>query len=109
MHNTAEIDFYGSIHWIEDQSVDTSGSAYLSAAILKKHNTNRIALVSNAWHMPRAVAKFKSMGLSVIPAPIGFVYPEMDALSFLPYSSALDITSRALHEWLGFWADHKGL
>ncbi|NBO16062.1 MAG: YdcF family protein, partial [Betaproteobacteria bacterium] len=57
------------------------------------------ALVSNAWHLPRATANFKAAGLAVVPAPMGFSISTNDFIAFLPSASALSVSSRALHEW----------
>ena len=109
MRQSAEDDFRGQIQWIEDQSVDTSSSAQLSAQLLNDHNIKRIALVSNAWHLPRAVTKFEAAGLSVVPAPMGFSRSTNDVYAFLPSAGALSATSRALHEWLGILAGQFGV
>lgn len=109
MRQSAEDDFRGQIQWIEDQSVDTSSSAQLSALLLNSHNVRRIALVSNAWHLPRAVAKFEAAGLSVVPAPMGFSRSANDVYAFFPSAGALSATSRALHEWLGVLAGQFGV
>ena len=109
MRQSAEDDFRGQIQWIEDQSVDTSSSAQLSALLLNAHNVRRIALVSNAWHLPRAVAKFEAAGLSVVPAPMGFSRSANDVYAFFPSAGALSATSRALHEWLGILAGQFGV
>ena len=108
MRNSAEEDFGSQIQWIEGQSLDTSSSARLSAALLKEHGVKRIALVSHAWHLPRAVANFEAVGLEVVPAPMGFSRSSVDALAFLPSASALAASSRALHECLGILASRLG-
>ncbi len=106
MRNSAETDFGREIQWIEDQSLDTSSSAHLSAQMLKRHNIQRIALVSNAWHLPRATANFEAAGLTVVPAPMGFSVSTNDFGAFLPSANALSVSSRALYEWLGIMASH---
>jgi uncharacterized SAM-binding protein YcdF (DUF218 family) len=109
MRNSAEEDFGSEIKWIEGQSMDTSSSARLSASLLKEQGVTRIALVSHAWHLPRAVANFEAAGLAVVPAPMGFSRLSVDALAFLPSASALAASSRALHEWLGILASRLGV
>ena len=101
MRKSAEDEFGSQIQWTEGQSMDTSSSARLSAFLLKEHGVKRIALVSHAWHLPRAVANFEAVGLEVVPAPMGFSRSSVDALAFLPSASSLAVSSRALHEWLG--------
>ena len=109
MRNSAEEDFGSEIQWIEGQSIDTSSSARLSASLLKEQGVKRIALVSHAWHLPRAVANFEAAGLVVVPAPMGFSRSSVDVLAFLPSASALAASSRALHEWLGILASRLGV
>ena len=108
MRKSAEDEFGSKIQWTEGQSMDTSSSARLSALLLSAHGVKRIALVSHAWHLPRAVANFEAVGLEVVPAPMGFSRSSVDALAFLPSASALAASSRALHEWLGILASHLG-
>jgi uncharacterized SAM-binding protein YcdF (DUF218 family) len=108
IRKSAETDFGREIKLIEDQSLDTASSAYLSSQILKRHNIQRIALVSNAWHLPRAVTNFEAAGLAVVPAPMGFLVSTNDFGAFLPSASALSVSSRAFHEWLGILASHWG-
>ena len=108
MRKSAEDEFGSQIQWTDGQSMDTSSSARLSAFLLKEHGVKRIALVSHAWHLPRAVANFEAVGLEVVPAPMGFSRSSVDALAFLPSASALAASSRALHEWLGILASHLG-
>lgn len=105
MRKSAEDEFGSQIQWIEVQSMDTSSSARLSASLMKEQGVKRIALVSHAWHLPRAVANFEAVGLKVVPAPMGFLRSSVDALAFLPSASALAASSRALHEWLGILAN----
>ena len=108
MRKSAETDFGREIKWIEDESLDTSSSAYLTTQILKRENIKRIALVSSAWHLPRATANFQAAGLLVVPAPMGFSVTSDDFEQLLPSASALSVSSRAVHEWLGIMASHLG-
>ena len=62
----------------------------------------RIALVTHAWHMPRAVQAFERAGLQVVPAPTGFTRPQQRALlEWLPSGSGLQSSREILREWLG--------
>lgn len=51
---------------------------------------------------------FEATGLAVVPAPMGFSFSTNDFEAFLPSASALSVSSRALHEWLGIMASHFG-
>jgi uncharacterized SAM-binding protein YcdF (DUF218 family) len=74
----------------------------LSAPLLKEGGVQRIALVTHAWHLRRAVPLFESQGVSVIPAGLQFSRTRIDSiLDLLPTPVGLRDSSFALHEWLG--------
>ena len=87
---------------MESQSKDTRQNANFSYALLSKQGIKHIALVTHAWHMPRASRNFKDAGFEVIPAPMGYISlsqsPLMDAL---PSDSGLRDSRWVLREWLG--------
>ena len=91
-----------SPRWIEEASLTTWENARLSAPLLKEGGAQRIALVTHAWHLRRAVPLFESQGLSVIPAGLQFSRTRIDSiLDLLPTPVGLRDSSFALHEWLG--------
>jgi len=95
-------EFHGQVRWVEPASADTAQNARFSAALLRRDGIRRIALVSHAWHLPRATRHFESEGLEVIPAPTKFsTLPPALLVRFLPSAHALEDSSLALHEWLG--------
>ena len=95
-------DFHAKVTWVENASKDTAENATYSAALLKTAGVSRIALVSQAWHLPRAVDSFAGQGLEVIPAPTGFVSTTPSIfVDLLPSADALARSSNVLHEWLG--------
>ena len=63
MKAVIEEDFRGSVQWVEDASNDTGQNARFAARMLYAAGIMRIALVSHAWHLPRAVALFERQGL----------------------------------------------
>lgn len=88
--------------WVETQSRNTAENARFSAAMLQQEGIHRVALVSQAWHLPRAVREFEAAGLSVLPAPTEFASPPPDSLwAWLPRAYHLRQSTQALHEWLG--------
>ena len=102
MKEVIERDFYGKVQWVERGSRDTQENALYSARILKGAGIERIALVSQAWHLRRASEHFRAQGLEVIPAPTGYATRARDWLAQgLPSAGALAASSRALLEWLG--------
>jgi uncharacterized SAM-binding protein YcdF (DUF218 family) len=104
MAGILENEFKVPVRWREMQSMDTIQNAAMSAAILKKAGVQRIVLVTQAFHMPRAARLFRAAGLEVIPAPTHFKAVGVGPLGvadFLPSASALHNSFYALHEWLG--------
>lgn len=101
MAETLKQDFYVKSIWVEDQSNDTAENAAYSAKILKQHGISKIALVSQAWHIPRAVRLFEQQGLKAYPAPTGFTRDDAEPWTqWLPKASALDKSSMAIREWI---------
>ncbi|MFG6177809.1 YdcF family protein [Halomonas sp. THAF12] len=90
------------VRWTEDRSTDTAENARYSAEILAAEGIERVALVSQAWHLARASADFERVGLTVTPAPTGFASPPPNGFAaWRPSAYHLHQSSRALHEWLG--------
>ena len=101
MAESLKQDFNAKTIWIEDQSNDTAENAAYSAKILKQHGISKIALVSQAWHTPRAVPLFEQQGLKVYPAPTGFTREDIEPWAqWLPKASAFDKSSMAIREWI---------
>ena len=91
--------------WLESESRDTAENARLLAPLLARDGVSRIALVTHAWHLPRALAAFERSGLSVVPAPMGYVLPlENGALQWLPSARGLLASREVLRECLGLVA-----
>lgn len=99
---------YGLVlRWRESQSRDTAGNARLMAPLLRQAGVQRIALVTHAWHMPRAVLAFEQAGLAVTPAPMGYVLPaQSELLEWLPSAQGLQASRQVLREWLGLAVGH---
>ena len=102
MKTTLERDFGVTVRWSEDLSRSTFLNARLSAVQLREAGIERFYLVTNAWHMPRAMLSFEGTGLQPIPAPTRFVsQAEPVWRDFLPSVGAFNATYYAVHEWLG--------
>ena len=98
----AQQDYGVTLRWLEAASRDTAENARLLSPLLKRDGVQRIALVTHAWHMPRAAAEFEKNGLVVIPAPMGYVLPdENPLLEWLPSAQGLLASRQVLREWLG--------
>ncbi|MCQ9378124.1 YdcF family protein [Methyloversatilis sp. XJ19-49] len=93
------------VRWIESASRDTGDNAVLSAATLGNEGVTRVALVTHAFHMRRAMEHFRRAGLTPLAAPTlirrtGGVSPG----DLVPSMRALSQSGVALHEWLGWIA-----
>ena len=96
-------DFALPAHWTEDLSRNTAENAEYSSDILKKAGVNRALVVTEAWHMRRAMLAFSITGIEAIPAPTFFESPLKDNLFFqwLPRAECLFKSAFAIHEWVG--------
>ncbi len=95
-------DFHAKTIWVEDQSNVTAENAVYSAKMLKQHGVTQIALVSQAWHLPRAKILFEQQGLDITLAPTGFTTGEANPIAqWVPDANALTKSSMAIKEYLG--------
>lgn len=102
MAESLKRDFRAKDFLSEDRSLDTAENAEFSAQILQQRGITRIALVSQAWHLPRAAQLFEQQGLTVTPAPTGYTGEDDEPiLRWLPKASALEKSAIALKEYLG--------
>jgi uncharacterized SAM-binding protein YcdF (DUF218 family) len=107
MARALSVDFKQPAKWIEAASLDTTQNAKYSVALLRGVKIERIALVTHAAHMRRAVAEFEAEGIEVIPAPMGFMGDGTLGEEFFDYfpSNTSSYTGwYAVHEWLGILA-----
>jgi uncharacterized SAM-binding protein YcdF (DUF218 family) len=102
---SATQDFGFEIRWLDDQSRDTRENAQRIAALLQSEGVRRIALVSDAWHLPRATLEFERAGFQVLPAPTRLPLPlTRPALEWLPSAEGLTASRHVLREWLALRA-----
>jgi uncharacterized SAM-binding protein YcdF (DUF218 family) len=88
---------------IEDQSRSTRENAVETAKILRQHGVQRIVLITEALHMPRAVRCFRAEGFVVVPSACQYRATHFDWTigDFLPSPDGARGVQRAWHEWLG--------
>lgn len=101
VREVARQDFGLAPRWVDDQSRDTAENAVNTALLLQRDNVRRIALVTDAWHLPRAVRAFQRVGFEVLPAPTAL--PSQDdhwLIEWLPSSEGLRLSRQVLREWL---------
>jgi uncharacterized SAM-binding protein YcdF (DUF218 family) len=95
-------DFGVPVRWIESESRDTWENAQMSAEILHQAGISSVFVVTQAWHMQRALQSFADTGIHVTASPTHLDQPVRPVLSdFLPNVSAWLTSYFALHEWIG--------
>lgn len=113
MRKVLRRDFKTPVKWVEDRSQTTSQNARYSAGILLPLGIRDIFLVTQAWHMRRAVLLFRRAGFTVVPAPTDFVAKSRRSgtiLSYLPSAHALALSAQLAHELVGLlWAHLRSL
>jgi len=89
--------------WTETRSKTTYENAVECAAILREKGIRRIVLVTDATHLPRAVACFRAQGLDVIPSGCYHIASgwELSWDNLQPNVDCLDAVDKAAHEWIG--------
>ena len=95
--------------WVESNSRNTWENALFSVEYLQRSGIDQVLLVSDAWHLPRAVYSFEQQGMDVIPAPTGFESRCGCSLYYwIPGSWSFFLSSFAIREYLGLLAYHWG-
>ena len=85
---------------IERQSRNTFENAVEARAIAKPEPGQRFALVTSAFHMPRAVGCFRMAGFTVIADPVDYRYGGRTGLGF-DVVGGLESLDLAVHEYFG--------
>ncbi len=96
-------DFQVPVQWIERESRDTWENAHLSAVILREQGIKSVYLVTQAWHMRRAMVAFADTGIEVTAAPTRLdrmTAPDVE--DFIPEVGAWRANYFAMHEWIGW-------
>ena len=88
---------------MDDKSRTTWENARNVTAVLRELGVTRIALVTSAMHMPRAMLSFRRSGISCVPAPTDYLSDNarIGAPDFLPSFAALRDSFAALQEYFG--------
>ena len=109
MQAALQQDFAVPVRWVETGSNNTDENARACRALLPA-NIRSIYLVTQAWHLPRAIYAYRRAGFAVIPAGTGYTSTRQSELrDFIPQPEALINSYFALHETLGLiWYRLKG-
>ncbi len=98
-------EFGRPIKWIEDDSHDTRENAARTMSLLKPAGINHVVLVTNGWHMKRALRDFvEAAGPDILiePAPMGLARRvDTPALSWLPSTGGFRDVRDILREVFG--------
>lgn len=103
MRESLKDDFRTPATWTEDRSINTWQNAQFSAHILQAAGIDSVYVVTNAWHMRRALLAFRATSLKVTAAPTDPdppIGPEWE--DFVPRASSWQVCWFALHEWVGY-------
>jgi uncharacterized SAM-binding protein YcdF (DUF218 family) len=103
MARSLEQDFATPVRWQEGRSRTTWENAIMTADLLRGHGVKRVALVTQAWHMPRARWCFEQAGFTVVAAPVGFLGVDNTRPfgGWLPEARALTQSGALLNEAAG--------
>jgi len=102
MKAALEADFAVPVAWNEDRSRTTWENALLTARLLLPEKITTVIIVSQAWHLPRALWAFERVGLQALPWPAPRTVPRIGEVGdFLPSLTALHDSFYALHEMIG--------
>jgi uncharacterized SAM-binding protein YcdF (DUF218 family) len=95
-------DFGVVLRWSDARSRDTAENAREMKRLLAADGVTRIALVTDAWHMPRSALEFARAGFTVVQAPTGFPAPQVrPLLAWLPSPDGLALSRAVIREALG--------
>ena len=103
MQEILQKEFVVIVDHTETVSRNTYENARYTVEILNKNKMKKIALVTHAWHMPRAKKAFEHFGVKVIPASTAFYGQSKSwgVKDFIPSANALLYASLAFHEMAG--------
>lgn len=95
-------DFHIPVRWTEDTSENTAQNAAHATMMLTEAGIDRVLLVTDAVHMPRAMQIFSGTRLTVVPAATDFRSRKpLSVADFIPSAGGLQTSHYALHEWIG--------
>jgi uncharacterized SAM-binding protein YcdF (DUF218 family) len=104
MRDVMENTFQVPIRWQEGKSHTTWENAAYSDPILRDAGIRSAWVVTQAWHMPRAMLAFQNRAIRYFPASTTYGssnFWQHEWLWWTPQANALSRSHTALHEWLG--------
>jgi uncharacterized SAM-binding protein YcdF (DUF218 family) len=95
--------------WTESAAGNTHESAVNSSAMLRARNISRVALVTEAYSMPRAARAFEKSGITVVPAVSRRTQLNGDYNDYFPGASVIARNGEIIHEIVGLlWYKLRG-
>jgi len=104
MSESLHRDFGIDATWVEERSATTHENATMSARILLPLGIRSVYVVTQSWHLPRALAAFRAAGFTAWPAAAGYTNlgkEEWRLELFLPSAKSLLRSYYAFHEMIG--------
>lgn len=89
------------VRWIDVEARTTGENAQMAARALKADGVKRVALVTDAMHIPRSRQVFEANGLEVITCPTAYAGQRPFELGqLIPGPGALRTSHLAMREWV---------
>jgi len=91
---------------LDERALTTRDNAVNVADLMADENIDSFLLVTSALHMRRSEAAFRAVGLEPIPVATDFEVGRSSnrrLRRWLPSAAALAGSSRAVHEYVGYW------
>ena len=91
---------------LEGKSRNTRENAMFTKNVVDSIHCDEALLVTSAAHMPRSMAAFSAVGISVIPVSTDVrvaATGNLTVMHFLPDAEALNMSSDAIREMVGQW------
>ncbi|WP_418320623.1 YdcF family protein [Piscinibacter sakaiensis] len=96
------------LRWVEDRSRDTRENARHSIELLRNDGVDTVLLVTDGWHMRRALRAFRASAgsdLRIVAAPMGLSYDPAEGIyRWLPSASGFENFNAVLREVFGLLA-----
>jgi uncharacterized SAM-binding protein YcdF (DUF218 family) len=88
---------------VEDRSTTTHENAVEAGLLLQERHIEKVILVTDAMHLPRAAACFRAQGIDAIP--VGCQYRSAGFQwrfeAFIPNAKSAAVVANATHDWVG--------
>lgn len=111
MRDVMQEEFNVPVQWLEVDSHTTWENAEFTDRILTAAGVKSAWVVTQSWHMPRALLAFQGKQVNYLPASVTFASSNFwrhEWMWWIPQSTALNRSNIALHEWVGLlWYQYQ--